>query len=77
MKITGIKIVCEQANKDITTWHDVYETSVEDTINKVKHQKNKKHRKKLEIVSLELIFNHVRIKNSKNKLICIIFHPFR
>ena len=40
MKITGIKIVCEQANKDITTWHDVYETSVEHTINKVKHQKH-------------------------------------
>jgi hypothetical protein len=40
MKITGIEIICQKANKDISTWHDVYETSVEDTINKVKHQKN-------------------------------------
>ena len=40
MKITGIEIICQKANKDISTWHDVYETSVEDIINKVKHQKN-------------------------------------
>ena len=43
---------------------------------KILEEINKKHRKKLEIVSLELIFNIVRIKNSKNKLICIIFPPF-
>jgi hypothetical protein len=40
MKATGLKLICESANGDISTWHDVFETTVEDVINKVKHQKN-------------------------------------
>lgn len=78
MKITGIKIVCEQANKDITTWQDVYETSVEDTINKVKHQKHWMGGKFVEIY-LELdnngkydkLFLDIK-KNEYNKLLGVV-----
>jgi hypothetical protein len=39
MKATGIKLVCQRANGDLTTWHDVFETTVENVINDVKHSK--------------------------------------
>jgi hypothetical protein len=40
MKATGLKLICEQANGEITTWHDMFETTVEDVIIKVRHQKS-------------------------------------
>jgi hypothetical protein len=40
MKVTGLKLICERADGEITTWHDVLETTVEDVIRKVRHQKN-------------------------------------
>ena len=40
MKATGIKFVCERADGEITTWHDVFETTVEDIIRKVRHEKD-------------------------------------
>ena len=39
MKATGLKLICERADGEITTWHDVFETTVEDVIRKVRHQK--------------------------------------
>ena len=39
MKATGLKLICERADGAITTWHDVFETTVEDVIRKVRHQK--------------------------------------
>ena len=33
MKATGLKLICERADGEITTWHDVFETTVEDVIN--------------------------------------------
>jgi hypothetical protein len=39
MKAIGIKFVYELSNGDITTWHDVFETTANDIINKIKHQK--------------------------------------
>jgi hypothetical protein len=39
MKATGIKFVCERADGEITTWHDVFEKTVEDVINGIKHEK--------------------------------------
>jgi hypothetical protein len=39
MKATGIKLICERANGDLTTWHDVFETTVENVINDMKHSK--------------------------------------
>lgn len=39
MKATGLKLVCELANGDLTTHHDVFETTVENVINDVKHSK--------------------------------------
>jgi hypothetical protein len=39
MKATGLKLICERADGEITTWHDVFETTVEDVINKMKHSK--------------------------------------
>ena len=39
MKVTGLKLICERADGEITTWHDVFETTVEDVIRKVRHQK--------------------------------------
>ena len=35
MKVTGLKLICERADGEITTWHDVFETTVEDVIKKV------------------------------------------
>jgi len=40
MKLLGLKLVCERADNEITTWHDVLETTVEDVIRKVRHDKN-------------------------------------
>jgi hypothetical protein len=39
MKVKGLKLICERADGEITTWHDVFETTVEDVINKMKHPK--------------------------------------
>ena len=39
MKVRGLKLICERADGEITTWHDVFETTVEDVINKMKHSK--------------------------------------
>ena len=39
MKVTGLKLICERADGEITTWHDVFETTVEDVIKKVRYQK--------------------------------------
>lgn len=39
MKITGLKLTCERADGEITTWHDVFETTIADVIKKVRHQK--------------------------------------
>lgn len=39
MKATGIKIIVEHESKEISTWHDVFETTAEEIINKVKHNK--------------------------------------
>ena len=39
MKATGLKLTCERADGEITTWHDKFETTVEDVIRKVMHQK--------------------------------------
>lgn len=39
MKVIGLKLICERADGEITTWHDVFEATVEDVINKIKHQK--------------------------------------
>ena len=30
MKATGLKLICERADGEITTWHDVFETTVEE-----------------------------------------------
>lgn len=38
MKATGIKLVCERANGEIVTWHDVFETTVEDVIKKIRNR---------------------------------------
>ncbi len=38
MKATGIKLVCERANGEIATWHDVFETTVEDVIKKIRNR---------------------------------------
>jgi len=78
MMIIGIEVVCQKANKDISTWHDVYETSVEDTINKVKHQKHWMGGKFVEIY-LELdnngkydkLFLDIK-KNEYNKLLGVV-----
>lgn len=40
MKVTGLKLVCQRVDGEITTWHDVFEDTIEDIINKVKYQKN-------------------------------------
>ena len=40
MKATGLKLICERADGEITTWHDNFETTVEDVINKIKHSKS-------------------------------------
>jgi len=39
MKTAGLKLVCERADGNITTWHDVFQEPVEDVINKMKHTK--------------------------------------
>ena len=39
MKATGIKFIVERSDKEITTWHDVFEKPVEEIINEVKHVK--------------------------------------
>lgn len=39
MEAKGIKIIVERADKEITTWHDVFEKPIEDIINGVKFQK--------------------------------------
>ena len=39
MKVTGLKLICERADGEITTWHDVFETTVEDVIKKVMYKK--------------------------------------
>ena len=40
MKPTGIKLICERADGEMTTWHTVFNRPVEDHINDVKHQKD-------------------------------------
>lgn len=78
MMITGIEIICQKANKDISTWQDVYETSVEDTINKIKHEKKWMGGKFVEI-NLELynngeyhkLFLDIK-KNEYNKLLGLV-----
>jgi hypothetical protein len=40
MKTTGIKFVCMRADGEITTWHDVFEQSVEDIIRDIRYKKN-------------------------------------
>ena len=35
----GLKLVCECKAGDVNTWHDVLETTIEDVINKWKHNK--------------------------------------
>jgi hypothetical protein len=78
MKITGIEIICQKANKDISTWHGVYETSVEDTINKIKHEQDWMGGKFLEIY-LEFDNNEKYYKfyldikkNEYNKLLGVV-----
>ncbi len=39
MNATGLKLICEREDGQITTWRDVFETTVEEVINKVKHSK--------------------------------------
>lgn len=39
LQATGLKLICERSDGEITTWHDTLETTVEDVINKIKHQK--------------------------------------
>ena len=39
MKATGIKLVCLRSDGEITTWHEKFETTVEDVIRKVKYDK--------------------------------------
>lgn len=39
MKTTGIKLVCERKDEEITTWHEVFERPIEDIINSIKAQK--------------------------------------
>ena len=76
--ITGIEIICQKANKDISTWHDVYETSVEYTINKIKHEKKWMGGKFVEIY-IELyndgeyhkLFLDIK-KNEYNKLLGVV-----
>ena len=78
MMITGIEIICQKANKDISTWHDVYETSVEYTINKIKHEKKWMGGKFVEIY-IELyndgeyhkLFLDIK-KNEYNKLLGVV-----
>lgn len=36
----GIKLICERADGEITTWHDAFNTTVEDVIRKVRYEKN-------------------------------------
>lgn len=36
----GIKLICERADAEITTWHDVFNTTVEDVIKKVVYHKD-------------------------------------
>ena len=40
MKATGLKLICERADGEITTWHTVFETTVEDAIRGVRYKKN-------------------------------------
>ena len=39
MKATGIKLICRCLEGDINTYHDVFETTVEELINKAKVNK--------------------------------------
>lgn len=36
----GIKLICEHADGEITTWHDAFNTTVEDVIKKVVYHKD-------------------------------------
>ena len=40
MKVTGIKLVCRCLSGEINTYHGVFETTVEELINKVKVNKD-------------------------------------
>jgi hypothetical protein len=40
MKAIGLKLICQRSDGEITTWHDVFETTVEDVIRNVRHKKN-------------------------------------
>lgn len=40
MNTTGIKLICVRKDEAITTWHDVFEQSIENIINDVKDRKN-------------------------------------
>jgi hypothetical protein len=39
MKATGLKLVCERSDGEITRWCGDFETTVEDVINKIKYKK--------------------------------------
>ena len=61
MKAIGLKLICERADGEITTWHDVFETTVEDVIRKVRHQKRWMGGKFLEAYwSLTMMVNTIR-----------------
>jgi hypothetical protein len=40
MEVTGVKFICEHKNGDISTWHDVLNTRIDEVIRKVMHNKN-------------------------------------
>lgn len=40
MKSVGIKFACLHADGRISTWHDAFNTTVEDIIRRVMHDKN-------------------------------------
>jgi hypothetical protein len=61
MKTKGIKFICERRDGEITTWYDIFNTKVEDIINKVKYDKDWIGGKFLEIY-IELDLNGVYYK---------------
>jgi hypothetical protein len=40
MKAVGLKIICLRADGEITTWHTIFDKSVEDIIRDIMHEKN-------------------------------------
>jgi len=39
MKATGVKLICERADGEITTWHTPLERTIEDVIEYVRYNK--------------------------------------